>query len=416
MKTKKQFLLFIILLLAGGLLLWQTGLSEDKADKNAIPFEEMRLFSDIYARVKSDYVEEVDGEKLMIDAIHGMLNGLDPYSNYLPPRNYKNLKISTSGKFGGLGIEIVRKDGLIKIISPIENTPAERAGIKAGDYIIKIDGRTVQDMQTDEAIDMMRGEIGTDVTVTIAREGQPPFDLTITRGEVKIASVKKTLLEEEQIGYIRIAQFQSKTAQSVRQHVADLIQLNGGKLKGFIVDLRNNPGGVLNAAVGVSDVFLNMGAIVVTTRGRRQDSYSEFKTKSGDITGGVPLVVLINNGSASASEIVSGALQDHKRAKLVGTKSFGKASVQTLQQLNYKGSALKLTTAQYYTPSGRAIHDAGIEPDIEVPWVEPAEELPEDVRLTIRNDFPQIIERDVQIQKAIQELQAMIVAQSGTNP
>lgn len=414
MKLKKQFLFFAALLLTGSLLLWQNGLSkneaEAKAESDAIPYNELRLLSDIYARVKADYVEEVDGNKLIIDAIHGMLNGLDPYSNYLPPRNYKNLKISTTGKFGGLGIEVVRRDGLIKIVSPIENTPAERAGIRAGDYIIKINDESVQDLQLDEAIDRMRGEVGTDVTVTIAREGQEPFDLTITRAVIKIASVKNALIKEDQIGYIRIAQFQSKTAQSVREKVANLIDDNGGKIKGFILDLRNNPGGVLDAAVGVSDVFLEANKMIVYTQGRRKDAYSEFRTKSSDITEGAPLVILINQGTASASEIVSGAMQDHKRAKLIGKKSFGKGSVQTLQQLNYKGSALKLTTAKYYTPSGRSIHDAGIEPDVEVEWVAPEEELPDDVRLTIKNDFPKIIERDVQIQRAVQELQAMILA------
>ncbi len=339
------------------------------ADKPAtnvqpLPLEELRTFSDVYARIKNDYVEEVDDKTLIENAIRGMLSGLDPHSNYLNTEEFRDLQIGTTGEFGGLGIEVGMEDGFVKVISPIDDTPAAKAGVKAGDLIIRLDDTPVKGMTLNDAVNIMRGKIGTDITLTIIREGEDkPLKITITRDTIKVKSVKSKMLEEG-LGYIRISSFQSRTAKSVVDAAKKLAKENGGPLKGMILDLRNNPGGLLTGAVGVSDAFLEKGKIVYT-EGRVKDSELRYDASPGDVLNGAPLIVLVNGGSASASEIVSGALQDQKRAIIVGTKTFGKGSVQTILPLK-EHNALKLTTARYYTPSGRSIQAEGIEPDIKI--------------------------------------------------
>ncbi len=330
----------------------------------SLPLEELRAFSDVYARIKNDYVEEVDDKTLIENAIRGMLTGLDPHSNYLNVDEFRDLQVGTTGEFGGLGIEVGMEDGFVKVISPIDDTPAAKAGVEAGDLIIRLDDTPVKGMSLNDAVKVMRGKVGTDIHLTIIREGEDkPLNITITRDIIKIQSVKYRILEEG-LGYIRIASFQSRTAKSVVDAAKALKKENGGPLKGVILDLRNNPGGVLTGAVGVSDAFLEKGKIVFT-KGRIEDSQLRYDASPGDVIDGVPLIVMVNGGSASASEIVAGALQDHNRAIIVGTKTFGKGSVQTILPL--KGNnALKLTTARYYTPLGRSIQAEGIEPDIEI--------------------------------------------------
>lgn len=327
-----------------------------------LPLDELRNFSDIFARIKSDYVEEVDDKTLLENAIRGMLSGLDPHSTYLNPDEYGELKIGTTGKFGGLGIQVGMEDGFVKVISPIDDTPAFRAGLEAGDLIIRLNDKSVKGMSLNEAVKIMRGEPGTSIKLTVIREGSDkPLPFTVTRDIISVKSVKSRILEPD-YGYIRISNFQSKTAQDLVTEVGNLKKENNGELKGLVIDLRNNPGGVLNAAADVSDAFINDGKLVYT-KGRIDNSDFEFNAKPGDIMNGLPVVVLINGGSASASEIVAGALQDHKRAVIMGTKSFGKGSVQTIQELR-SGGAVKITTARYFTPNGRSIQGEGITPDI----------------------------------------------------
>ncbi len=345
-----------------------------KRDENnvvgTIPLEELRSFADVFARIKNDYVEEVDDKTLLENAVRGMLSGLDPHSAYLDKEEFKDLQIGTTGEFGGLGIEVGMEDGFVKVISPIDDTPAERAGVKTGDLIIRLDDTPVKGMSLSEAVKIMRGKPGTDITLTIVREGaEKPLTITITRSVIKVESVKSRMLEPG-FGYVRITTFQSKTGNSVLKAVSELRKESGGKLKGLVLDLRNNPGGVLGAAVAVSDAFLDSG-LIVYTEGRVEDSRLRFNATPGDAANGAPMVVLVNGGSASASEIVSGALQDHKRAVIMGQKTFGKGSVQTIQPLR-GGTAVKLTTARYYTPSGRSIQAEGIAPDISVDHVKVA--------------------------------------------
>lgn len=333
-------------------------------DSHGLPTEELRKFAEVYARIKQDYVEEIDEKEVMNDAIRGMLNGLDPHSNYLDEQDFKDLQISTSGEFGGLGIEVGMEDGFVKVISPIDDTPAERAGLEAGDLIIRLDDKAVKGMSLNDAVKVMRGKPGTDIELLVVREGRDaPFKITITRDVIKVKSVKQRILEEG-YGYLRITSFQSKTTENVFKGLEKLEKENGEPLKGLVLDLRNNPGGVLGAAVGVSDAFLDAGKIVYT-EGRIADSKMEYNAKKGDELDGRPIVVLVNQGSASASEIVAGALQDHKRAIVIGQKTFGKGSVQTVLPLDAQ-TAVKLTTARYFTPLGRSIQAEGIEPDIEV--------------------------------------------------
>ena len=334
-------------------------------DNEQIPFEDLQAFTEVFSKVKSDYVETVDEKKLIEDAIRGMLNGLDPHSAFLNTSEFNDLKIGTIGQFGGLGIEVGMENGFVKVISPIDDTPASRAGVKASDLIIKLDDKSVKGMTLDEAVKIMRGKPNTSIDLTIVREGEPkPFVINITREIIRVKSVKKRMLEPG-YGYVRITNFQSRTTTDLLKAISDLQK--EARLKGMILDLRNNPGGVLNGAVGVSDAFIEEG-LIVYTEGRIDDSSHRYQATPGDSLSGAPLVVLINGGSASASEIVAGALQDHKRGIILGTKSFGKGSVQTIQELR-NGSAVKLTTARYFTPLGRSIQATGIEPDIKLSTV-----------------------------------------------
>ena len=327
-----------------------------------IPFDQIRTFTEVFAKVKNDYVEQVSDRTLLENAIRGMLEGLDPHSAYLDEDSYRNLQEGTTGEFGGLGVEISMEDGFIKVISPIDDTPAQRAGVLSGDLIIRLDSTPVKGMNINEVVALMRGKPGTDIVLTIAREGEEgPLTLTITRDTItrKSASVK-TL--ESGFGYLRISNFQTNTTKDAMRELEKLKLENKGQLKGLILDLRNNPGGILSGAVAISGLFLEEG-LIVYTEGRVTDSMLKFNAKPVDVINHAPLIVLVNGGSASASEIVAGALQDHKRAIIMGQKTFGKGSVQTILPMA-KGSALKLTTARYFTPSGRSIQASGIEPDI----------------------------------------------------
>lgn len=354
----RKFFIFLILLFTG--LQFATGQNEPAQE--GLPLEELRTFTEVFAKIKNDYVEAVDDRKLLEDAIRGMLAGLDPHSTYLDAESYKDLQEGTSGEFGGLGIEVGMEDGFIKVISPIDDTPAQKAGIRAGDLIIKLDDTPVKGMELNEAVNRMRGKPGTDITLTILRGGEEkPLVLKITRDVIKVNSVRARTLEPG-YGYVRISSFQAKTGQDLRTELNKLKTENNNQLKGLILDLRNNPGGVLNAAVDVSDVFLDKG-LIVYTEGRIKDSELRFSAKPVDVFDNVPMVVLVNEGSASASEIVAGALQDHKRAVVMGQKTFGKGSVQTILPMSNQ-AAVKLTTARYYTPSGRSIQASGITPDI----------------------------------------------------
>ncbi|MDE1168168.1 MAG: S41 family peptidase [Pseudomonas sp.] len=332
--------------------------------KAPLPLEELRTFAEVMDRIKAAYVEPVDDKTLLENAIKGMLSNLDPHSAYLGPEDFQELQESTSGEFGGLGIEVGAEDGFIKVVSPIDDTPASRAGIEAGDIIVKINGQPTRGQTMTEAVDKMRGKIGEKITLTLVRGSGNPFDVTLARATIQVKSVKAQTLENG-YGYIRITQFQIKTGEEVSKALAKLRKDNGNKkLNGLILDLRNNPGGVLQAAVEVVDHFITSG-LIVYTKGRIANSELRFSATGHDESDGVPLVVLINGGSASASEIVAGALQDHKRGVLMGTDSFGKGSVQTVLPLN-NDRALKITTALYYTPNGRSIQAQGIVPDVEV--------------------------------------------------
>ena len=331
--------------------------------KAPLPLEELRTFAEVMDRIKAAYVEPVDDKTLLENAIKGMLGNLDPHSAYLEPEAFAELQESTSGEFGGLGIEVGTEDGFIKVVSPIDDTPASKAGIQPGDVIVKIDGQPTKGLSLMEAVDKMRGKAGSKINLTLVREGGKPFDVELTRAVIKVKSVRSQLLEDG-YGLIRISQFQVNTGEEVGKALAKLRKDNGKKLRGLVLDLRNNPGGVLQAAVEVADHFLKKG-LIVYTEGRIANSELRFNADPADASEGVPLVVLINGGSASASEIVAGALQDHKRGVLMGTDSFGKGSVQTVLPLN-NDRALKLTTALYFTPNGRSIQAQGIVPDIEV--------------------------------------------------
>ncbi len=333
-----------------------------KEARAPLPLDELRTFTEVFSRIKSDYVETVEDKKLLGDAVQGMLAGLDPHSSYLDAESFKEIRVETEGRFGGLGIEVTMENGFVKVIAPIEDTPAARADIRTGDLIIRLDDKAVKGMTLNEAVRLMRGKVGTDITLTVAREGTAkPFKVTLQRAVIKVQSVKHKLLEPG-YGYVRITQFQAGTERHLNDAVKKLNADNKGALRGLVLDLRNNPGGVLNAAVAVSDAFLNKG-LIVYTEGRVADSKLKFSATPGDLLNGAPIVVLVNGGSASASEIVAGALQDHKRAVIMGTKTFGKGSVQTIVPVS-GGAALKLTTARYYTPSGRSIQATGIVPDI----------------------------------------------------
>ena len=330
--------------------------------EDRVPAENIEEFVEVYKRIKEQYVDVVDDEKLFDMAIQGMVSGLDPHSSFLSQDDFNELKIGTTGKFGGLGIEITTEDSFVKVISPIDDTPAQRVGIKSGDLIIDVGGTSLKDLPISDAVKLMRGEPGTSVEITVIRkEIKEPLKFNITR-EIIISKGVKSYLFDKKIGYVRLSNFQSNSTNDVKDAIYELNRKSNSKMEGLIVDLRNNPGGVLGTAVGISDLFLTEGKIVYT-KGRTYKSKLEYFASPQDIIDGLPLIVLINEGSASASEIVAGALQDHKRAMIMGTKSYGKASVQTIQELN-DGSALKLTTARYYTPLGNDIHENGIKPDL----------------------------------------------------
>lgn len=357
--SKKIFLSLIILLTAVSSV---TADTENSTDNDTLPLDELRTFTEVFAKIKNDYVERVDDRKLLENAIRGMLEGLDPHSTYLDQDSYQELQEGTTGEFGGLGIEVGMEDGFVKVISPIDDTPAQRAGIMAGDLIIRLDGKAVKGMSLNEAVKLMRGKPGSDIVLTVVRENEEkPLSITITRDIITVKSVRAKTLEPG-FAYIRISNFQSHTAEDLRKSVEELKQDNENDLQGLILDLRNNPGGILNAAVGVSDLFLDSG-LIVYTEGRIKDSKLKFNAKPSDILKDAPIIVLVNGGSASASEIVAGALQDHDRAIIMGERTFGKGSVQTILPMNDE-AALKLTTARYFTPSGRSIQASGIEPDI----------------------------------------------------
>jgi carboxyl-terminal processing protease len=329
-------------------------------------YRQLNLFGDVFERVRADYVEKPDDAKLVETAINGMLSGLDPHSSYMDSKSFKDMQIQTRGEFGGLGIEVTMEDGLVKVVAPIDDTPAAKAGVLANDIITHLDDEAVQGLTLNQAVEKMRGPINTKIKLRIMRKGaDKPIDVTLTRDIIRVRSVRSHT-EGDDVGYIRITQFNEQTNDNLKKAISDIgNQLGGDKVKGYILDLRNNPGGLLDQAISVSDAFLEKGEIV-STRGRNADETQRFNARPGDLTKGKPLIVLINGGSASASEIVAGALQDHKRATLVGTRSFGKGSVQTIIPLGSGNGALRLTTARYYTPSGRSIQATGIVPDIEV--------------------------------------------------
>lgn len=395
----------------------------ESVEQKTLPLTELRMFADVFDRIKQAYVEPVDDRQLLEDAIRGMLTGLDPHSAYLEPEAFESLQVHTSGEFGGLGIEVGLEGGFIKVIAPIDDTPAQRAGVKAGDLIIRLDDTPVQGMDLGEAIDLMRGEVGTPVRLTIMRDGRDqPLEIKIVRDVIKVRSVRHETLEPG-YGYLRVSQFQSHTGEDLVAAIESLEQNEA--LKGLVLDLRNNPGGVLQAAVEVSDAFLSEGTIVYT-EGRLPNSELRFNASADTAAPAVPLVVLINGGSASASEIVAGALQDHKRALVMGTDSFGKGSVQTVLPLGQE-RAIKLTTARYFTPSGRSIQAQGIKPDLRVNEAK-LTQLAEEGRIKERDlaghlenaegdgpentqDANELLSRDFQLFEALNLLKAMQILQ-----
>ena len=336
--------------------------NDNRSAAEELPLDQLRTFTDVYSRIKDNYVEEIDDDQLLEYAIEGMLNGLDPHSSYLNEEAFRELKIGTQGEFGGLGIEVTMEDGFVRVVAPIDGTPAARAGIQSGDLIVRLDDKPVKGMTLNDAVQKMRGEPGTDIGLMVVRDGEDkPLKITITRDTIEVTSVDSRMLEPG-YGYLRVSHFQTNTQAAVDEAIRGLRDKAGNGLRGLVLDLRNNPGGVLSAAVSVSDTFLEDG-LIVYTEGRVKDSKLRYSARPGDAIDGAPMIVLVNQGSASASEIVAGALQDHERALVVGRQSFGKGSVQTIQDLS-NGGALKLTTARYYTPDGRSIQAEGIEPDI----------------------------------------------------
>jgi carboxyl-terminal processing protease len=338
-------------------------------------YRQLNLFGDVFERVRADYVEKPDDAKLVEQAINGMLNGLDPHSSYMDAKSFKDMQVQTRGEFGGLGIEVTMEDGLVKVVTPIDDTPAAKAGVMANDIITQLDGEQVQGLTLNQAVEKMRGPVNTKIKLTIMRKGQDkPIEVSITRDIIRVRSVRSRV-EGDDVGFVRISQFNEQTSEGLKKAIADITaQVGKDKLRGYILDLRNNPGGLLDQAIAVSDAFLERGEIV-STRGRNAEETQRYSARPGDLTNGKPVIVLINGGSASASEIVAGALQDHKRAAILGTRSFGKGSVQTIIPLGNNNGALRLTTARYYTPSGKSIQAKGIVPDIEV-----LQDVPDDLK------------------------------------
>jgi carboxyl-terminal processing protease len=375
MMRKSEYALWALLVLAvlaAGSTIVSLARSQSASAANSEIYRQLDLFGEVLERVRSDYVEKPDDPKLIEAAINGMLTALDPHSAYLNPKHFRDMQVQTRGEFGGLGIEVTMENGVVKVVSPIEDTPAAQAGLMSGDLITHLDKEQILGLTLQEAVEKMRGPVNSPITLTIVRKGvEDPFDVKVVRDVIHINPVKYNA-EGDDVGYIRLTTFNEQTTANLQKGIEDLKKQLGPKLKGFVVDLRNNPGGLLDQAISVSDAFLDQGAIVLT-RGRNLEETQRSNARPGDITDGQKIVVLINGGSASASEIVAGALQDHHRATIVGTRSFGKGSVQTIIPLGSNG-ALRLTTARYYTPSGRSIQAKGIEPEVKV-----EEELPKDL-------------------------------------
>ena len=361
-KYKNTLLLLISLFVISVAFYYQAN-STAHAAKTSLPLNQLQTFSEVYLKIKQNYVEDVTDKEIFDNAIKGMLEGLDPHSTFLNEKDFSDLKIGTRGEFGGLGIEVTMEDGIVKVITPIDDTPAFAAGIKSGDLIIKIDDKSVKGLSLNKAVDLMRGKVGSPILLTIAREGESgPIEIKIIRAKIKVKSVKYELIDNN-YGYIRIASFQNKTGKSLADAISDLNKQSKNNIRGYVIDMRNNPGGVLGAAVDVSDAFIKGRKKLVYTKGKSADAIYEFTSNNTDLADEKPIVVLINGGSASASEIVAGALQDHKRAVIMGTQSFGKGSVQTILPITSR-TAVKITTARYYTPNGRSIQAKGITPDI----------------------------------------------------
>jgi len=393
-----------------------------------LPIEDLKIFAEIFGKIKSDYVEDIDDSQLLNDAIKGMLDGLDPHTVYLDPDSFREMNIDTHGEFGGLGLEVTMENGVIRIVAPIDDTPAHKAGLKSGDLIISMDGVQVKGLSLGESVSLMRGKPGSEIVLTIVRKDRPePFEVTLKRAIIQLESVRAELLETG-FGYVRVIQFQTGTATSLRQQLARLAREAGTALKGLVLDLRDNPGGVLDGAIQVSDTFLRDG-LIVSTRGRAEDSEVTFSASPKDYLNDAPLVVLVNGGSASASEIVAGALQDHGRALILGTTTFGKGSVQTiLPMLN--GAALKLTTARYYTPNDRSIQATGITPDVVSQPAESSQtpdgdasrlresdlaghlenELEKDQNATVDTKTDPLLFSDLQVREALNILKGMVIA------
>ena len=408
---------------------WANAESDSAATEDELPLEDLRTFTEAFHQIRTNYVNEVSDQELLEYAINGMLSGLDPHSSYLNKTDYLLLQESTSGEFGGLGLEVTMENGFIKVVSPIDDTPAYRAGIQAGDLILKIDNKAVKGLKLDDSIDLMRGKKGSKVSLTIIREGMDkPLDITLKRDVIIIKSVKSRLLEKK-YGYLRIAQFQNKTAKDVKTHIEKMLDDTNNQLQGLIIDLRNNPGGILNAAIDISDTFLTEG-IIVYTEGRTNESKEEFHATNNALLKDKPIVILINSGSASASEIVAGALQDHNRAVIAGTTSFGKGSVQVILPLP-RERAIKLTTARYYTPLGRSIQAEGIKPDIKIQsakltFIKDTLEIKEanlskhlknkNKEKTAKNKESDPLINDYQLHEALNLLKAMVFTQKTNKP
>ena len=381
-KIKNIILLLTLMFLAGSLLIIKD--NNAYAAKTSLPLNQLQAFSEVYLKIKQNYVQDISDKELFDNAIKGMLEGLDPHSTFLNEKDFNDLQIGTKGEFGGLGIEVTMEDGFVKVITPIDDTPAYKAGVKAGDLIIEINKKSVKGQSLNQAVDQMRGKIGSPILLTIARKGETsPLEIRIIRAKIVVKSVKYELIDNN-YGYIRISSFQNKTGNNLYDAISNLKKEAKGNIKGFVLDMRNNPGGVLGAAVDVSDAFIKGKKKLVFTKGKTANAIYEFNSNNTDLAEGKPIVVLINGGSASASEIVAGALQDHNRAVIMGTQSFGKGSVQTILPITSK-TAVKITTARYYTPNGRSIQAKGITPDIIV----------KDLELSTLNENKMIKESDL---------------------